>query len=98
MSRLIHEMDVSSSCGPEDADFKAFVTTTSLIGGRDAVEEFLANVSSWSHFGFLLETKESPLSKITMVMAQIDTAIEERESGVKFAAAHIEKAANELVD
>jgi hypothetical protein len=31
MTRLIHEMDISSSCGPEDADFTAFVEATSLI-------------------------------------------------------------------
>jgi hypothetical protein len=43
MTRLIHETDVSSSCGPEDDDFTAFIVVTSLIGGRDTVEEFLAN-------------------------------------------------------
>jgi hypothetical protein len=43
MTRLAHEMDVPSSYDPEDADFKAFVEATSLIGGRDAVEEFLAS-------------------------------------------------------
>jgi hypothetical protein len=43
MTRLIHETDVSSSCGPEDGDFKAFVAATSLIGDRDAAEEFLAS-------------------------------------------------------
>jgi hypothetical protein len=98
MTRLIHETDVSSSCGPEDADFKAFVAVTSLIDGRDAVEEFLASglCLLGRRFGFLVETKESPLSKITMPMPQIDTAIEEQESGAKFAA-RIEKAANELV-
>jgi hypothetical protein len=98
MTHLIHEMDVSSSCGPEDGDFKAFVEATSLIGGRDAVEEFRAS-GLWPldhRFGFPVEMKESPLSKITMSMPQIDTAIRERESSAKFAA-HIEKAANELV-
>jgi hypothetical protein len=43
MTRLAHEMDVPSSYDPEDADFKAFLEATSLIGGRDAVEEFLAS-------------------------------------------------------
>jgi hypothetical protein len=43
MTRLIHKMDVSSSCGPEDGDFIAFVEATSLIGGRNAVQEFLAS-------------------------------------------------------
>jgi hypothetical protein len=36
----------SSSCGPEDADFAAFIEATSLIGGHNAVEEFLAS-SLW---------------------------------------------------
>jgi hypothetical protein len=38
MTPLAHETDVSSSCGPEDADFTAFGEATSLIGSRDAVE------------------------------------------------------------
>jgi hypothetical protein len=98
MTHLTHEMDVPSSCGLEDADFKAFMEATSLIGGRNVVEEFLASGLRplGQHFGFLVVTKESPLSKVTMSMPQIDTAIRERESGVMFAA-RIEKAANELV-
>jgi hypothetical protein len=43
MAPLIHEMDVSSSCGPKDGDFKAFIEATSLITGRDVVEEFLGS-------------------------------------------------------
>jgi hypothetical protein len=88
MTRLIHEKDVSSSCGPEDGDFKAFVEAISLINGHDEVEEFLAS-SSWPlgrHFLFSVEMKESPLSKITITMPQIDTAIRERESSAKFVA------------
>jgi hypothetical protein len=70
MTRLIHKTDVSSSCGTEDSDFKVFVEATSLISGRDAVEEFLA-ISLWPlgcHFSFSMEMNESPLSKITMPM------------------------------
>jgi hypothetical protein len=98
MTHLTHEMDVPSSCGPEDADFKAFVGATSLIGGRDAVEEFLASGLRplGQRFGFLVEMKESPLSKVTLPMPQIDATIREWESGDKFAV-HIEKAANKLV-
>jgi hypothetical protein len=96
--RLTYEMDASSSCDFEDADFKAFVDATSLIGGLDAVEEFLARDLSplGRRFGFLVETKESPLSKIILPMPQISTAIAERESPAKFVAC-IEKASNELV-
>jgi hypothetical protein len=98
MTHLDHETDVSSSCGPEDADFMACVEATLLIGGRDAVEEFLASglCPLGRHFGFLVETKESPLLKVIVPMPQIDTAIRERESGAKFVA-HVEKAANKLV-
>jgi hypothetical protein len=42
MTKLNYLMEVPSSCGPEDANFVAFVEVTSLIGGRDVVEEFLA--------------------------------------------------------
>jgi hypothetical protein len=48
------------------------------------------------HFSFLVEMKESPLSKITVSMPQIDIAIRERESGAIFGA-RVEKAAIELV-
>jgi hypothetical protein len=98
MIRLTYEMDVSSSCDFEDADFKAFMDATSLIGGLDAVEEFLACDLSplGRRFGFLVETKESPLSKIILSMPQISTAIAERESPAKFVTC-IEKASNELV-
>jgi hypothetical protein len=37
MSKVDHETDVPSFCGPEDANFAAFI-----IGGHDVVEEFLA--------------------------------------------------------
>jgi hypothetical protein len=98
MIHLTYETDVSASCDSEDADFKAFVDATSLIGGRDAVEEFLAcGLSPLGRgFAFPVETKESSLSKIILPMPQIGTAIAERESPAKFAA-QIEKAANELV-
>jgi hypothetical protein len=61
---LIHEIDVPSSCGPEDTDFKAFVVETSLICSHDVVEEFLASgLGPLGHrFGLLVETMESPLS------------------------------------
>jgi hypothetical protein len=88
MTPLYHEMDVSSSCGPEDADFATFIEVTSLIGSRDAAEEFLAS-GLWPlgrHFGFSMETKESPLSKVIVPMPQIGTAIREQESGAKFVA------------
>jgi hypothetical protein len=75
MMELNYLMEVPSSCGPEDANFMAFVNVTSLIEGRDAVEQFLT-CGLWSldeQFGFWVETKESPLSKV-MVMIHLTTA------------------------
>jgi hypothetical protein len=98
MTPLVYEMDVSSSCGPEDVGFVAFIEATSLIGGRDTVEEFLAS-GLWplgQQFGFEVETKESPLSKVSVLMPQITTAIRQREFEATFVV-WIEKAMNELV-
>jgi hypothetical protein len=98
MTPLVYEADVSSSCGPEDVGFVAFIEATSLIGGRDAVEEFLAS-GLWplgQQFGFEVETKESPLSKVSVLMPRITTAIRQREFEATFVV-WIEKAMNELV-
>jgi hypothetical protein len=98
MTPLVHEMDVSSSCGPEDADFMAFIEVTSRTSGRDAVEEFLAS-GLWplgQQFGFEVETEESLLSKVIVAMPWITTAIGQRESEATFVA-WIEKVAHELV-
>jgi hypothetical protein len=76
MTPLVYEMDVPS-CSPEDADFTAFVEATSLIGSHDAVEEFLASSLGplGQQFGFEVEMKESPLSRVIVLMPQITTAI-----------------------
>jgi hypothetical protein len=98
MTPLVYETDVSSSCGPEDADFAAFIEVTSLIDGHDAVEEFLASGLRpiGQQFGFEVEMKESPLSKVIVPMPRITTAIGQRESEATFVA-QIEKVVNELV-
>jgi hypothetical protein len=60
----------SPSCGSEDANFLAFIEATSLIGGRDAIEDFLA-CNLWplgEKFGFIVEMKESPMSKVMVPM------------------------------
>jgi hypothetical protein len=98
MTPLVHEKDVSSSCGSEDVDLAAFVEATSLIGGQDTTEEFLAS-SLWplgQQFGFETETKESLLSKVIVPMPRIMTAIGQRESEATFVA-RFEKAAKVLV-
>jgi hypothetical protein len=98
MTKLNYLMEVPSSCGPEDANFVAFVEVTSLIGGRDVVEEFLA-CGLWpfgEQFSFWVGMKESPLSKVMVSMPQIIAAIGEWESEAKFVAC-VENAVNLLV-
>jgi hypothetical protein len=55
-----------SACGLDDANVAAFVEVTSIIGSRDAVEEFLA-CGLWplsEKFGIEVETKETPCQKL----------------------------------
>jgi hypothetical protein len=62
------------------------------------VEEFL-NSGLWplgQQFGFEVEMKESPLSKVILSMPRITTAIGQRESEATFLA-QIQNAMNELV-
>jgi hypothetical protein len=59
MMELNYLAEVPSSCGPKDNDFVAFVEATSLIGGHNAVGEFLA-CGLWplgEQFSFRVETK-----------------------------------------
>jgi hypothetical protein len=98
MTELNYLTEVPSSCGPEDADVVAFVKVTSLIRGRDAVEEFLA-CGLWhlgEQFGFRVEMKESTLSKMMVMMPLITAAIGEWESEAKFVA-RVKNAMNLLV-
>jgi hypothetical protein len=77
MTPLNYQTEVFASCSPEDVDFMAFVEATSLIGGRNAVEEFLA-CSLWplgEQFGFEVDRKESPLSKVIVLMRHITASI-----------------------
>jgi hypothetical protein len=97
MAKLDYLTKVPSSCGPEYDNFMAFIEATSLIGGHDVVEEFLA-CGLWplgQQFSLQVETKEYPLSKVLVQMPQITATIRERESEAKFVV-HIEDAANEL--
>jgi hypothetical protein len=84
--------------GLEGSNFMAFIEVTSIIGGHDAMEEFLTS-GLWplsKKFGFKVETKESPLLKVVAPVSQVDAAIGTEESGAKFEA-RIMNAANLLV-
>jgi hypothetical protein len=98
MIKMNYLIEVSSCCGSDNANVTAFIEATTIIGGRDVVEEFLAS-GLWplgQQFGFPVERKESPMSKVEVLMPQITTFIRERESEAKFLV-RIEDAANELV-
>jgi hypothetical protein len=88
MARLNYLTEAPSSYGTKDANFVAFDEATSIVGGHDVVEEFLAS-GLWplsEMFGFEVETKVSPLSKVVMSMPQVDVVIGTKESGAKFEA------------
>jgi hypothetical protein len=79
MTKMNYLTEVPSSCGLENTNVAAFIEATSLIGGRVVMEEFLAS-DLWplgQQFGFQVERKEPPLSKVLVPMPQITAAIGE---------------------
>jgi hypothetical protein len=63
MTPLNYAMEVTFECGPTDANVAAFTEAALIIGGHDAVEEFLA-CGLWplsEKFGFKVEMKETLL-------------------------------------
>jgi hypothetical protein len=77
MTQLNYLLDALFECGPEDRNVVAFVEKASIIGARDAVEEFFA-CSMWPHsekFGFEVEMKETPLSKVMVSMLKVTPTI-----------------------
>jgi hypothetical protein len=86
LTQLDYLTEVPSSFGLEDAKFAAFIEATSIIEGRDVLEEFLS-CGLWTlseKFGFRVETKESPLSKVVGSMPQVTATIGEQESRAVF--------------
>jgi hypothetical protein len=76
----------------------AFVEVTSIIGGHDAVEDFLS-CGLWplsEKFHFKVEAKESPLSKVFVLMPHVTPVIGAQEPGAAFEA-RILNAVNLLV-
>jgi hypothetical protein len=90
MTRLNY-LTETPSCGLDDANFAAFIEVTSIIGGCDAMEEFLASglLPLSEKFGFNVETKESPLSKVVVPMPQVDAVIGSEESRAEFEACNM---------
>jgi hypothetical protein len=86
MTLLDYLVDTPFECSPEVVDVAAFIEATSIIGGRDAVEEILA-CGIWSlndSCDFEVETKETPLSKVTMPMLKVTPIIGMKESEAVF--------------
>jgi hypothetical protein len=77
MTLLNYLTEAPSDCRLEDANVVAFAEATSIIGGHDAMEEFLA-CGLWplsEEFGFKVETNESPLSKVVVLMLHVSAII-----------------------
>jgi hypothetical protein len=88
MTPLNYLTEVTFECGPADANVAVFTEAASIIGGRDAVEEFLA-YDLWplsDKFGFKVETKEAPLSKVVVSMPQVAPIIRAPELWATFEA------------
>jgi hypothetical protein len=61
MKNLDYLTDAPYACSADDADVMAFTKAASIIGGRDAVDEFVA-YDIWplsDNWDFAVETKES---------------------------------------
>jgi hypothetical protein len=80
--------DAPFECDPCDANVAAFMEATSIIVGRDVVEEFLA-CDIWSlseKCEFEVEMKETPLSKVVVPMPKVTPNIGKQQSGAAFKA------------
>jgi hypothetical protein len=99
MTPLDYLNDAPFECCPENANVAAFVEATSIIGGRDAVKEFLAcGIGPLSNScSFEVETKETPLSKVIVPMPKVTPAIGAKENGSTFET-RIVNATNLLID
>jgi hypothetical protein len=83
MTPLNYLSDVSFECGPRDVNLAAFTEVASIIGGHDTVNEFLA-YGMWplsKKCDFEVETKETPLSKVIVLIPKVTPVIGAKESG-----------------
>jgi hypothetical protein len=96
MTPLCHLVEAPSFYGLENADFAAFIEATSIIGGSRCCGRVSRLWLLSEKFGFRVETKESPLSKVLVLMPQVTIVIGAQESKAEFEA-HIMYAMNLLV-
>jgi hypothetical protein len=81
-----HLPETLSACDPDDTNVAAFVEVTSIIRSHDAIEEFLT-CCLWplsEKFGFDVEMKETPLSKVVVPMPRVTIVIGAQEPGDEF--------------
>jgi hypothetical protein len=86
MIPLNYSMEVTFECGLEDANVVAFIEAAWIIGGHNAIEEFL-DCGLWplsEKFCFTVETKETPLLKVVVPMPQVAPIIGAQELGSTF--------------
>jgi hypothetical protein len=69
MSLLEYLMDAPYECSPNDANVAAFAEVVVIIGGRDAVEEFLVCSAEGSEFK--VERPELPILKVVVPMPNV---------------------------
>jgi hypothetical protein len=84
MTPFDHMVDASFECS-EDVNVKAFIEATSIISGRNAVQDFLA-YCIWplnESCDFEVETKETPLLKVVVQMPKVTLGIGMKESFMK---------------
>jgi hypothetical protein len=88
MNPLDYLLAVPFECGPGDANVATFTKATSIIGGRNTMEEFLDcgiwPLSEKSYFE--VEMKETPLSKVVVLMPKVTPIIGTKESEAAFEA------------
>jgi hypothetical protein len=71
MSLLEYLMDAPYECGPNDANVAAFTEVVVIIGGRDAVEEFIACSRSTEGSEFKVKRPELPILKVVVPMRNV---------------------------
>jgi hypothetical protein len=98
MNALDYLTEAPHRCAADDANnLVAFEEAAAIIGGHNAVEEFLT-CDIWplsDGWEFVVERMDSPLSKVIVPMPKVTAIIRERETGVPFEA-RIASAANQL--
>jgi hypothetical protein len=86
------------NCVADNTNSLAFEGATKIIGGRDAIKEFLTCIilpvsDNWS---FEVERAEAPLAKVIIPLSKVPTDMGEQEMDAEFEV-RVAKAANHLV-